>query len=311
MAIREMFNPETGKMERMELTAKTGVGSFRPKGGTRAGPFKFADHVTLNSYDFEVTPAGVAVFDEVPGVLSGMDDDGLLFARVGRFMLIGIEHWFRYIHMFKQCKAGEVILDAACGYGELGKLMYTERFGCTYVGMDVAGKKLKAAAGLGWGRSKTMFIQKDLTQPLPFYGGTFDRVVSSEFIEHVMKPHAQDFLNETFRVTKPGGHLVLTTPNNEWGEVDPVHPNEYGYQEAIDMVTAAGWQVEKCYGLKLRGHVRFWDKEFKDDPFWKISREAYPSIFTKCQFAADRPKDSVFWSLTAVKPEVKRQKAAG
>ncbi|MBT8228697.1 MAG: methyltransferase domain-containing protein, partial [Bacteroidia bacterium] len=49
---------------------------------------------------------------------------------------------------------------------------------------------------------------------LPFEEGTFDIVVSSEVIEHV--PDPLKAITEMHRVLKPGGILVLTTPNRFW-----------------------------------------------------------------------------------------------
>lgn len=51
----------------------------------------------------------------------------------------------------------------------------------------------------------------DLNKPLPYAESQFDVVYSTEVIEHV-EGH-RNFLTEAARVLKPGGWLVLTTPN--------------------------------------------------------------------------------------------------
>ena len=48
-------------------------------------------------------------------------------------------------------------------------------------------------------------------EPLPFGGAVFDLVTFSEVIEHLENYH--QLLRETYRVLKPGGLLILTTPN--------------------------------------------------------------------------------------------------
>lgn len=48
-------------------------------------------------------------------------------------------------------------------------------------------------------------------QPLPYPNATFDLVVAMEVIEHV--PNPSPWLEEVFRVVKPGGRVFLTTPN--------------------------------------------------------------------------------------------------
>jgi hypothetical protein len=77
-------------------------------------------------------------------------------------------------------------------------------------------------------------------------------------------------------------------------------------KEAIKLATDAGWKPIDKIGLKLQGHVRIWDKEFEGNPLWEAMRKAYPPMWPKCYFAADRPDDSVFWSLICVKPVRKK-----
>jgi len=49
---------------------------------------------------------------------------------------------------------------------------------------------------------------------LPIKSSVIDTVISNEVLEHIPRP--QDFMNEAFRVLKPGGILILTTPQT-WG----------------------------------------------------------------------------------------------
>ncbi|HMR04160.1 MAG TPA: class I SAM-dependent methyltransferase [Polyangiaceae bacterium] len=55
-------------------------------------------------------------------------------------------------------------------------------------------------------------LQVDANKPLPFEDARFDLIWSSEVIEHLEDPAAA--LSELRRVTKPGGELILTTPNS-------------------------------------------------------------------------------------------------
>lgn len=56
-----------------------------------------------------------------------------------------------------------------------------------------------------------LFHQADMNEPLPFADASFDAVVSIEGIEHIQRPF--DFIRECRRVLRPGGVLVLSTPN--------------------------------------------------------------------------------------------------
>lgn len=55
------------------------------------------------------------------------------------------------------------------------------------------------------------FQQADLGGPWPFADASFDIVVSIEVLEHVENHY--HFLRECCRVCKPGGRIVLSTPN--------------------------------------------------------------------------------------------------
>jgi 2-polyprenyl-3-methyl-5-hydroxy-6-metoxy-1,4-benzoquinol methylase len=48
---------------------------------------------------------------------------------------------------------------------------------------------------------------------LPFSENSFDSIVASEIIEHIVEP--QKFVHELMRCLKPGGKLIITTPYKE------------------------------------------------------------------------------------------------
>ena len=54
-------------------------------------------------------------------------------------------------------------------------------------------------------------IVTDLNKSIPFTDGEFDIVLCMEIIEHLDSPI--NFLKECFRVLRPGGKIILTTPN--------------------------------------------------------------------------------------------------
>src|SRR5437667_9735527 len=61
---------------------------------------------------------------------------------------------------------------------------------------------------------------------LPFPVACFDAVICAEVLEHV--PDPQRLFSEVHRVLRPGGHLVLTTPQ-PWGLHE--EPHDY-FQDA-------------------------------------------------------------------------------
>jgi len=97
---------------------------------------------------------------------------------------------------------GAHILDTPCGAdAALSIALRQKGFAC--IGADV---EPKAADVLGDG-----FAKVDLNYAWPWLDGAFDAVISTEGIEHLENHFA--FLREAWRVLRPGGWLLLTTPN--------------------------------------------------------------------------------------------------
>jgi SAM-dependent methyltransferase len=98
--------------------------------------------------------------------------------------------------------SGARVLDAPCGGSAALTLALIER-GFNAVGADV---DREAEAPLG-----EAFERVNLDGPLPWRDQTFDAAFSTEGIEHLENHFS--FLREMCRILKPGGLLVLTTPN--------------------------------------------------------------------------------------------------
>jgi SAM-dependent methyltransferase len=92
------------------------------------------------------------------------------------------------------------VLDCPSGRGALAHELAAAGF--AVVGVDLGG----AVLGRGYDR-----VRADLNRPLPFTDAAFDAVACVEGIEHLERP--VDALREFHRVLRPGGTLVLTTPN--------------------------------------------------------------------------------------------------
>ncbi len=98
--------------------------------------------------------------------------------------------------------AGARVLDAPCGSSAALTLALLGRgFAAVCADLD-----REAAARLG-----ASFAEVNLDAPLPWSDQSFDAVFSTEGIEHLENHYS--FLREIFRILKPGGVLVLTTPN--------------------------------------------------------------------------------------------------
>lgn len=96
-------------------------------------------------------------------------------------------------------------LDFGCGDGSTsGPYLTTRR--CRYTGVDVSTVACDRARALGL---DVRAIEPDT--PLPFESDSFDRAICIEVIEHLLDP--MQTMRELLRVLKPGGLLILSTPN--------------------------------------------------------------------------------------------------
>jgi len=97
------------------------------------------------------------------------------------------------------------LLDVGCAGGELAALLAAQGFAVS--GVDAESTLVDAARARGID-ARALDAER---APLPWTDGTFDAVVAAEVIEHVVD--TDHLLGEIARVLRPGGALVLTTPN--------------------------------------------------------------------------------------------------
>ena len=97
----------------------------------------------------------------------------------------------------RDCKK---LLDIPCGRGAFSQEMLAR-------GFDVRSADCEELIELPEAR----FCQADMNERLPFADGELDAVVCIDGIEHIENPFA--FVAECRRIVRPGGSVVLTTPN--------------------------------------------------------------------------------------------------
>jgi len=98
------------------------------------------------------------------------------------------------------------ILEFGAGTGSLVRMLRQVGF----VGAITAADILPTPEGLD---GRTTWVRGDLNEPLPIGSRTFDAIISTEVIEHLENPRA--IFREFGRLVRPGGSLLLTTPNQE------------------------------------------------------------------------------------------------
>lgn len=98
------------------------------------------------------------------------------------------------------------LLDYGAGVGHLSRrLLALDRFS------RITSADLMSCAADLVGR--VQWVQQDLSHSLPNPNEDFDVVIAAEIIEHLENPRFAT--REIFRVLRPGGWVIITTPNNE------------------------------------------------------------------------------------------------
>lgn len=102
--------------------------------------------------------------------------------------------------------AGGDLLDFGAGVGRLTAILHASGRFRSVTGADLYPRSGGLAADIRW-------VVGDLNDRLPAASESFDTIVAAEVIEHLENPRA--VCRELFRLLRPGGTVVLSTPNNE------------------------------------------------------------------------------------------------
>jgi SAM-dependent methyltransferase len=169
--------------------------------------------------------------------------------------------WYQLVREQIGDVSGLRVLEVACGRG--GYVRELTRAGAYVTGCDFSHTALRAAFAKLLAAEippTAALIQAD-AQNLPFAEDSFDLLVSCETVEHL--PDIQRAFSEMHRVTRPGGKLLLTTPNyvNFMGLYELYakfrHPDRKDDQpfdrrqwfaQVLSQVRRAGWTILRTDG---------------------------------------------------------------
>ncbi len=105
------------------------------------------------------------------------------------------------------------IADVACGGGKLLYLYQHLQYE-NFIGVDISPEQVALARQI-----TPQVVQADVLNWLEENPNTFDLITGFDIVEHLEKPEVLRFLDACYKALKPGGRLVLQTPNAEtpWG----------------------------------------------------------------------------------------------
>lgn len=192
-----------------------------------------------------------------------------------------------YDELLKENIKGKHLLDAGCGTGWFSARAVQK--GAKVTSLDLGPNLLNQVKK----KCKSTRVIGSVLK-IPFPKNTFDVVVSSEVIEHT--PDPTKALAEFYRVLKPGGVLVVTTPNKRWDfalqiankfNLRPYQglENWSDYAEIRKALENLGFTVEEQCGIHAFPFVMKWTYPILDKlhAFRKILGPYMVNIAIKCR----------------------------
>lgn len=173
-------------------------------------------------------------------------------------------YWFRrheivYLDLLPYC-TGKVVVDAGFGEG-YGAALLAET-ATAVVGLDYD----QSAAEHAHRRYPSITPVRSNLAALPLAGDAVDVVVNFQVIEHLWDQ--LQFIEECHRVLRPGGALLISTPNRitfspgRDTPLNPFHTRELNAAELTELLTDGGFTVKKMTGVHHGARLRELDARY-------------------------------------------------
>lgn len=156
--------------------------------------------------------------------------------------------------------AGARVLEVGCGEGYGTALLATTA--ADVIGLDYDALTI-AHAARSYPRAR--FVRGNLAA-LPLPSKSLDVVVTLQVIEHVW--NHDEFVRGCLRVLRPGGFLLVTTPNRLTFSpgletpVNPFHTKEFTAAELAELLTENGFEVRQVLGLHAGERLAALDERY-------------------------------------------------
>lgn len=139
------------------------------------------------------------------------------------------------------------LLEVGCGRGEV--CMYHVKNGGSAIGVDYSSDAIEIARN----KARMLKIAVDFINcsfhEIEEPENSYDRILASEFIEHISREEGIDFLKSAYKILKPGGKLLIFTyPNTLF--------RKYGYPIYRIFSLLLGRRLPKVMPDTLTEHYR-------------------------------------------------------
>jgi SAM-dependent methyltransferase len=156
--------------------------------------------------------------------------------------------------------AGATLLEVGCGEG-YGTALLAGR-AHSVLGLDYDARTVAHAAAT---YRRASFVRANLAA-LPVRSASVDAVATLQVIEHVWN-HGE-FVRECLRVLRPGGLLIVTSPNRLTFSpgleepVNPFHTKEFTAAELAELLVRNGFAIDGVFGLHAGPALRDLDAKY-------------------------------------------------
>jgi SAM-dependent methyltransferase len=165
------------------------------------------------------------------------------------------------------------VLDVGCGEGYGAAILRAAGAGVDAVELDPGTAEHAARTYPG-----IRVVRADACS-LPYRAGTFDAIVALQVLEHLFC--ADGFLRRARELLRPGGTLVLSTPNRETFSPDDVpndfHVYEYTAEE-LDAILRVHFDDVSVMGLHHGRKIAALERVTNSSLQQRLMRTAYPEL---------------------------------